>query len=204
MPTYYELLGLGRSATSDEIRRAFRREAKKLHPDKAGGGTAGMVGLNEAYETLKDPGKRKAYDATLERKLPPRPQPVYYDPFEYKLRIFMPLDAAVRQALTDLEQALQELEYDVYDDLYVERFGTAVEHAAEALAAAQTRLFSAPWPEPLASGLNFYRQGLRQADDAVEDFEAFTGNFDVDVLVEGRALLVGAARMLDEARGGLL
>jgi curved DNA-binding protein CbpA len=203
MPTYYEILGLARSATADEIRRAFRREAKKLHPDRAGGGTAGMVGLNEAYEILKDPGRRRAYDATLEKRLPPRPVPAFTDPFEFLQRVFAPLDLEVRRALSALELALGELEYDVYDDAYVARFGDAVEAAGDALARAHARLFSSPWPEPLAAGLNFYRQGLRQADDAVEDFEVFTGNFDVDVLVEGRALLRGAVRMLAEARSGL-
>jgi DnaJ-class molecular chaperone len=71
MPTYYEILGIARAASVDEIRRAFRREAKKLHPDKAGGQTSGMVGLNEAYETLRDPDRRREYDRTLVRRLPP-------------------------------------------------------------------------------------------------------------------------------------
>ncbi|MDB5097879.1 MAG: chaperone protein DnaJ [Cyanobacteria bacterium RYN_339] len=202
MASYYEILGLPRAATADDVRRAFRREAKRLHPDKAGGANAGMVGLNEAYETLKDPVRRRNYDATLARPLPPKP--AFHDPFEYVLRVFAPLDAKLWPTLKALGTALAELEYDIYDDAYVARFGAAVTLAGNALDQTHRTLFSAPWPEALASGLNLYRQGLRQAEDAMEDFDGFTANFDVDVLVQGRTLLSLAVELLAEARAALV
>lgn len=204
MPTYYEILGVSREATSQDIRTAFRRAAKELHPDRESGTESAMVRLNEAYDTLKDPERRQAYDRTLKPapyRLPQRP--TVLDPFEYRLRVFFPLDQAITEAFAAFHVAIEELAYDIYDDRYIARFGVALEAVEEALAEAHQRLFSAEWPQPLASALNLYRQGLRQADDAIEDFQTFTLNFDSDMLVEGRSLLLWAERMLAEARQAL-
>lgn len=59
---YYEVLGIGKNASADEIKKAFRRAAVKHHPDKAGGDEAKFKEVNEAYEVLKDPSKRQRYD----------------------------------------------------------------------------------------------------------------------------------------------
>ncbi len=58
---HYRLLGVGVGAAYTEIRTAYVRMAKQLHPD-AGGTTDGMQQLNRAYKTLMDPVKRAAYD----------------------------------------------------------------------------------------------------------------------------------------------
>ncbi len=59
---YYEVLGVSKSASADEIKKAFRRLAVKYHPDKEGGDEAKFKEINEAYEILKDPSKRQRYD----------------------------------------------------------------------------------------------------------------------------------------------
>ena len=58
---YYEVLGVPRSATPDEIKKAFRKLARKHHPD-AGGSEERFKELNEAYEVLSDEEKRSQYD----------------------------------------------------------------------------------------------------------------------------------------------
>ncbi len=58
---YYDILGLKREASADEIKKAFRRLARKHHPD-TGGSEDKFKELNEAYEVLSDPEKRKQYD----------------------------------------------------------------------------------------------------------------------------------------------
>lgn len=59
---YYEILGVSKGATEAELKKAYRKAAMEHHPDKHGGEDAKIKEINEAYETLKDPQKRAAYD----------------------------------------------------------------------------------------------------------------------------------------------
>lgn len=62
---YYEVLGLSKGASDDEIKKAFRKGAMKYHPDKNPGDKAAeekFKEINEAYEVLSDPDKKSRYD----------------------------------------------------------------------------------------------------------------------------------------------
>ena len=61
---YYDILGVKRDATQDDIKKAFRKLAAKYHPD-AGGDEKKFAEVSEAYTTLSDEKKRKEYDQML-------------------------------------------------------------------------------------------------------------------------------------------
>jgi hypothetical protein len=80
MSNYYQILGVSQFAETSEIKRAFRQKAKNLHPDvnSTNGAHKQFQRINEAYQVLKDPEKRRLYDARLVTGFPV--QPVYYRP----------------------------------------------------------------------------------------------------------------------------
>jgi curved DNA-binding protein len=86
---YYKIMGLSRSATQDEIKRAYRKLARKYHPDvsKEKDAEAKFKELGEAYEVLQDPEKRAAYDrlgANWKAGEDFRPPPKWDEGFEFK------------------------------------------------------------------------------------------------------------------------
>jgi curved DNA-binding protein len=85
---YYAIMGVSREATADQIKQAYRKLARKYHPDvsKEPEAEARFKEVGEAYEVLRDPGKRAAYDQ-LGKGPPPgqdfRPPPDWGSGFEF-------------------------------------------------------------------------------------------------------------------------
>ena len=96
---YYKTLGVTREATADEIKKAFRRLARKYHPDvsKEPDAEPRMREVNEAYTVLSDAEKRAAYDQ-LGRGYHPgqdfRPPPDWDSGFEYSTHGYSPGETA--------------------------------------------------------------------------------------------------------------
>ena len=63
---YYRTLGIGKTSTQDDIKRAYKKLAMQHHPDRPDGNAEEFKRVTEAYETLKDPVKRKQYDQPQE------------------------------------------------------------------------------------------------------------------------------------------
>jgi curved DNA-binding protein len=96
---YYQTLGVARDATVQDIKKAFRKLARKYHPDvsKEPDAQARMQELNEAYTVLSDPEKRAAYDQLGRGHRPGeefRPPPDWDAGFEFSGRGFSPAEEA--------------------------------------------------------------------------------------------------------------
>ena len=125
MDSHYDTIGVDKSASQEEIKKAFRKKAKELHPDK-GGSKEECSALTHAYSVLKDPEKRSRYDAGEEElepievlaramlaqlssqaidNLPPEQDPMKYirEKLKNKTR-------EVEQAITKLERQLKKYE----------------------------------------------------------------------------------------------
>lgn len=88
---YYAIMGVKRDATQDEIKRAYRKLARKFHPDvsKEKDAESRFKEVGEAYEVLKDPDKRTAYDqlgANWKAGQEFRPPPDWNEGFEFRGR----------------------------------------------------------------------------------------------------------------------
>jgi curved DNA-binding protein len=96
---YYAALGVARDASAEEIKKAFRKLARKYHPDvsKEADAEARMKDVNEAYAVLSDPEKRAAYDQLGKGRRPGeefRPPPDWDAGFEFSGHGYSPHEAA--------------------------------------------------------------------------------------------------------------
>lgn len=81
MQDSYKILGLSPSATADLIKAAYRKKAAQYHPDKNQSADAAtrFREVQEAYEVLSDPARRRAFDDYRQRSLIEDPSPVAWD-----------------------------------------------------------------------------------------------------------------------------
>jgi molecular chaperone DnaJ len=92
---YYELLGVTKTVTGEELKKAYRKKAVEFHPDKNPGNKEAeemFKKVSEAYEALKDPDKRAAYDrfghAAFQGAGPRGPGAGFHDPFDIFREVF--------------------------------------------------------------------------------------------------------------------
>ncbi len=123
---YYKILGVERSVTSDALKTAYRRLARKFHPDvsKEANAEARFKEVQEAYEVLKDPEKRAAYDqlgANWKSGEQFRPPPDWGSGFEFSGG--PPPGARARGTHRPGNGGQQEFSQEDYSDFFSSLFG---------------------------------------------------------------------------------
>lgn len=115
----YEVLGLKRDATPDQIREAFRKAASRSHPDH-GGSADDMARVNEAYKILSDPARRRLYDeeGQTARRKPKRDEAVELAGAIFQAAVLQddvsPVAYAVHE-VTDIRDGLAKQRLDAID-----------------------------------------------------------------------------------------
>src|SRR5436189_3917193 len=87
---FYVILGLGRDATPGDIKRAYKRLARRFHPDINPGdrlAAAQFRQIAEAYETLADPDRRRQYDTTGAAPSLAGPSPLGFEGFDFSVSV---------------------------------------------------------------------------------------------------------------------
>jgi curved DNA-binding protein len=113
---YYQTLGISRNATQDEIKKAYRKLARQYHPDisKESGAETKFKEVGEAYEVLKDPEKRKAFDqlGSYQSGQEFRPPPHWEESFGPRTRYY----------------EFSSEDFGDFSDFFFELFGSAAGH----------------------------------------------------------------------------
>jgi DnaJ-class molecular chaperone len=118
---YYLVLGISPGATPEQIRSAYRKKAKNLHPDRVGGGCEPFQAVQEAYEVLGDPARRRSHDDQLAREQHIRSAPggITGEPLQRRRCPVEPLVPRGRSARPEVSFSglpLQSLIEDVFRD----------------------------------------------------------------------------------------
>ena len=171
----YDLLGVRRTATAKQIRDAYRRKAKKAHPD-AGGSAEAFARLKRAYDILSDADRRAKYDATGDES--------EKQPDNTRVAVITVLAQALDKVLGKIQQSYRDsdpTEFDLVNDMKILLGGekdTAERRIAEirsAIAKGERLLgkFGVKGEGPnyfemiIQSRVSGLQQNLRQSEDAL-------------------------------------
>jgi len=203
--THYQVLGVDTNVGSAEIKRAYRKLVKSLHPDighieksveDRDSATERMMRVNEAYSTLMDRSMRSAYDIEIGISRSSRifvqvGTMLNEDETRERLlrQIFHPARQTILRVLNSYPHQLRQLSLDIYDDELVAAFELYVDSFEEALRKGSKAINNEEWPKSLDAAVQMMRYCIAQAADALEEMRRFCGNFDYDHLSMAQSLV---------------
>lgn len=208
---HYQTLQLNPQATQAEIKLAYRRLAKKFHPDSQPETQScdRIIALNAAYEVLGDRRSRRLYDrqqqtgqssdffvsrqarnaAAHQRYRQHRASKPPEVGFQQWLReVYIPIDRLVVEILHPLEIEIEKLAADPFDDLLMSDFDTYLDTCNGHWEQAQQKLASQPNPPQVAGvAANIY-YCLNHIGDGIKELKWFTLNYNDQYLSTGREI----------------
>ncbi|HLO85915.1 MAG TPA: DnaJ domain-containing protein [Nostocaceae cyanobacterium] len=223
---HYQTLNVSPHASQAEIKQAYRRLVKKFHPDsqQETADHEEIIRINAAYEVLGDSQSRQSYDRQLRYSSPTtkktRQQRTesaqrHYqatkrsgkdvdEKIEEWLRlVYQPVNRVLCSILNSLEEQIDNLAADPFDDVLIEEFQDYLTACREDLKKAQTTFRSLPNPPSLARTAAHLYYSLNQVSDGLEELEYFPLNYDDRYLHTGQEMFRIATRLHCEAQASV-
>jgi molecular chaperone DnaJ len=226
---HYQTLEVAETASQGEIKQAYRRLAKELHPDSQSTRASHeqITQLNAAYEILGDRQRRAHYDRQRQRAgvvseetLRDRAERAAHSQAHYRQRrqaaqaaddavalwlkqVYTPVDRYIGKIMSPLKAEIRALSGDPFDDELMAAFQAYLESCQELLEKAQARFQTMPNPANAAAvAANLYHC-LSQLEDGVEEMERYTYCYEESYLHTGKELFRIAAQLRREAKARL-
>lgn len=230
---HYETLDVSQAASQAEIKQAYRRLVKLFHPDTnpEAADSEQIIRINAAYEVLGDVHKRQSYDKQLsvgQARYKHRPSPapttrqqrtaVAQNQYrtsrqtgrdadeqlqEWLRKVYQPVNRLLCQILNSLEEQINELAADPFDDQLLEQFQLYIKTCRDWLKQATSTFRSMPNPPSVAGAAAHLYYCLNQVADGLDELEYFPLNYDERYLHMGQELFRIAAGLHCEAQVSL-
>lgn len=225
--THYQVLEISKTATQAEIKRAYRRLAKKFHPDsRTEAASHEQISLiNTAYEVIGDPSRRRVYDQQLQGMNPVSPetsaqtrarrtadmQEVYRQQRQatrtsevqvdvWLKLVYTPVDRLMAKIMSPLKQEIRNLAADPFDDELMEGFQTYLENSRAMLEQAQEKFQSLANPAGTANVATTLYHCLGQLEDGLDEMERFTFSYEESYIHTGQELFRISRQLRQEAK----
>jgi molecular chaperone DnaJ len=229
-PTHYDTLKVNPAASQAEIKQAYRRLAKQFHPDsnRDVASHERITEINAAYEVLGDPHQRKSYDrrlsygtdgrsggfapptdgdrqrraAAAQRRYQQRQTGRDSDEQlqRWLVQVYQPVSRILCQILNPLQDQIDELAADPFDDELLEEFQAYLDDCRDSLQQAQRLFRSMPNPSNVAGVAAHLYYCLNQVSDGIDELERFTTSYDEHYLHTGQELFRIATGLRREAQ----
>ena len=217
---HYNTLQVLPDATNGEIKQAYRRLVKQFHPDsnQADGDPERIIRINAAYEILKDTANRRSYDRQLnaskvqnkpvnspKRDRPSRKRGRAADEQvqTWLQQVYQPINRLLLGILDSLDEQINELAADPFDDELLERFQEYLKNCRDFLIEAQSIFRSMPNPPIVASAAAHLYYCLNHLADGLDELNYFPLNYDERYLHVGQELFRIAASLHDDVQSAL-
>ena len=199
---HYQTLQVNSLATQQEIKQAYRRLAKRFHPDSLSQ-TADhnkIIEINAAYEVLSNAHTRLQYDRQLKSnysnhrssdrqvrtaqaqrqyrryRQAEKTEELHY--YQWLKEVYIPINRLIQKIINSLEQEIEELAADPFDDQLIENFQIYLATCNRYYQLAQQKFVSQPNPTQLAGVAAHIYYCLNQISDGIKELEWFTLNYD--------------------------